>query len=739
MTMPSLKFKTRYLKTIRSKLIVSFAMLSLLVLAASGTGWFFVDRISTSAQESTTQFTTVVSPVSLRTIALIAAAQNARAAILQAAQASDEAALKTHGAAYERVEQPMQAEVQALGDLVAKSGLAIDTAALAATQQEFNEIAKRVMTVQADRLQKLAKTNAQLEAFEKKRAELDELLGSFAKQAEQNMSAREDGGRTLIQSGDATMEGISVIFDEIFNTSYPVLRGSYAVLGYLTRLQEEARGMIAAGDTATLDELQEASNKNFKRVGKRLKSMRPRLDGAENRATHKTITDGFTALKALVQGEDGLLATHRAALAANQTSRTAVTDLTNTMEQFETQLESVTAAVTGLSEDVGTAATTTARQAENSATLGVGVTAAIALSLTVLLALVIIRSITNGINGMSHAMREMADGNLEVELPPEDGSELSQMVQALDVFRTNGVERLELETQQRVEQENRDKRATAVEELIGDFDSQVNQALGVVTGATGEMETTAQSMSGIAEATSTQSTAVATASKQATANVHTVASAAEELAASIQEISLQVQESSTIAQRAVEEAARATTEVRGLAEISQRVGEIVDLINDIAGQTNLLALNATIEAARAGDAGKGFAVVASEVKNLATQTAKATEEISGQIGAIQGATGSAVEVIEGISGTVGKINEVAASISAAVEQQGASTAEISRNVQEAAQGTQEVNVIISKVSEGAHQTGRASSQVLSASQQLSQQANVLGDQVKEFLEQVRAA
>ena len=497
--------------------------------------------------------------------------------------------------------------------------------------------------------------------------------------------------------------------------------------------------MIAAGDTATLDELQEASNKNFKRVGKRLKHMRPRLEGAENMATHKTITDGFTALKALVQGEDGLLATHRAALAANQTSRTAVTDLANTMEQFETQLESVTAAVTGLSEDVGTAATTTARQAENSATLGVGVTAAIALSLTVLLALVIIRSITNGINGMSHAMREMADGNLEVELPPEDGSELSQMVQALDVFRTNGVERLELETQQRVEQENRDKRATAVEELIGDFDSQVNQALGVVTGATGEMETTAQSMSGIAEATSTQSTAVATASKQATSNVHTVASAAEELTASIQEISLQVQESSTIAQRAVEETARATTEVRGLAEISQRVGEIVDLINDIAGQTNLLALNATIEAARAGDAGKGFVVVASEVKNLATQTAKATEEISGQIGAIQDATGSAVEVIEGISGTVGKIDEVVTSISAAVEQQGASTAEISRNVQEAAQGTQEVNVIISKVSEGAHQTGRASSQVLSASQQLSQQANVLGDQVKEFLEQVRAA
>jgi methyl-accepting chemotaxis protein len=218
-----------------------------------------------------------------------------------------------------------------------------------------------------------------------------------------------------------------------------------------------------------------------------------------------------------------------------------------------------------------------------------------------------------------------------------------------------------------------------------------------------------------------------------------VATATEELSSSIAEITRQVTQSARIAGQAVEESSRTTSTVRGLAEGAAKIGDVVKLINDIAGQTNLLALNATIEAARAGEAGKGFAVVAAEVKNLATQTAKATEEIAAQVGMIQQATGNSVAAIEGIGGTIGQINEIATTIASAVEEQGAATQEISRNVQQASAGTQEVSSNIGGVSQAAAETGAAASQVLSAADELSRQAETLRKEVGTFLADVRAA
>ena len=350
------------------------------------------------------------------------------------------------------------------------------------------------------------------------------------------------------------------------------------------------------------------------------------------------------------------------------------------------------------------------------------------------------RGISGPIARLTDTMHALAGGNNDVEvIGGERGDELGAMAKAVEVFKENAIERVRLEAEQAEAQKLREQRAATVNDLITNFDNQVNQALGVVSSAATEMQGTAQSMSQIAEATSEQSTAVAAASEQATVNVETVASAAEEMSSSVQEIARQVQESSAITTSALGETEKATTEVRGLVEASQRIGEIVNLINDIASQTNLLALNATIEAARAGEAGKGFAVVASEVKNLATQTGKATEEIAAQVTGIQQATNSAVTVIEGVNGTVGQINEIASAISAAVEEQGAATEEIARNVQEASRGTQDVNSNISKVTEGANETGAAAQQVNTASEELSQQATGLTDQVKIFLDKVRAA
>ncbi len=274
-------------------------------------------------------------------------------------------------------------------------------------------------------------------------------------------------------------------------------------------------------------------------------------------------------------------------------------------------------------------------------------------------------------------------------------------------------------------------------DMANNFESSVGGIVNAVSSAATELQATSNQMTSAAESTSEESASVAAAAEQASANVQTVASAAEELSNSITEIADQVSQSATIAISAVDEAGRTNDMVKGLAEAAVKIGDVVELINDIASQTNLLALNATIEAARAGEAGKGFAVVASEVGNLASQTAKATEEISEQISGIQTATNQSVQAIEGITSTISKISEIATSISSAVEEQGAATQEIARNVEQASTGTQEVSANIVGVQKSASETGQGANQVLHASTELSQQSEALRGEVDKFLAQVR--
>jgi methyl-accepting chemotaxis protein len=351
------------------------------------------------------------------------------------------------------------------------------------------------------------------------------------------------------------------------------------------------------------------------------------------------------------------------------------------------------------------------------------------------------RGIATPIVQMTQAMERLAKGDTSIEIPARNRrDEVGQMATAVQVFKDNMIRTKELEDQAE-EQKKRaeaDKKA-AMNKLADEFEASVKGVVQTVSSAATELQTTAQSMSATAEETSRQSTAVAAASEQASTNVQTVASAAEELSSSIAEIGRQVSESASIAAKAVEDAGRTNTQVQALAEAAQKIGDVVKLINDIAGQTNLLALNATIEAARAGEAGKGFAVVASEVKSLASQTAKATEEISAQIKEIQGATTVSVHAIQGITGTIGRINEIATTIASAVEEQGAATKEIARNVQQASAGTNEVSSNIAGVTKAATQTGAASSQVLGAAGELAKDAETLRGQVDSFIAKVRAA
>jgi methyl-accepting chemotaxis protein len=341
---------------------------------------------------------------------------------------------------------------------------------------------------------------------------------------------------------------------------------------------------------------------------------------------------------------------------------------------------------------------------------------------------------------MTHEMTRLADGDLTIEIEGADRTdEVGGLARSLLVFKENAVKARRLEEEQRQEQLRKEARQQVVEKYIVVFDQQVGEALDTLTAASTEMHATAGSMAATAEETTRQTNAVATSSEQASTNVQTVAAATEQLTASVNEISRQVTQSAEFARTAVVEAERTNATIQGLADTAQKIGEVVSLIQNIASQTNLLALNATIEAARAGDAGRGFAVVASEVKALSNQTAKATEDISTQIAAIQAETGQAVDAIKAIGGTIRQMNEIASAIAAAVEQQGAATRDISDNIQLVAQGTNGVASNIAGVNEAAAETGTAATQVLTAADDLSRQSDKLRTDVNGFLVKIRAA
>ena len=317
------------------------------------------------------------------------------------------------------------------------------------------------------------------------------------------------------------------------------------------------------------------------------------------------------------------------------------------------------------------------------------------------------RAIANPLRSLTGAMDRLAEGDREIEVPAvARGDEVGDIARSVEVFKDNAVEMERLQAEQdRLEQESRGRLDRSIQEMSGRLKERVQSAAADITAKSSRMRDLADQMEEQATQAQGQSATVAAASEEATTNVQTVAGAAEEMSSSIAEVERQVAESTAVANQAVQQAASTNDTVRGMAESAERIGEVVDLISDIAEQTNLLALNATIEAARAGEAGKGFAVVASEVKNLASQTAKATEEIGQQISEIQDVTAKAVEAIGHIGETIGRIDETSASIAGSVEEQRGAAAEIARNIQEAAAGTQEVTSSMASVSAIAQTTG----------------------------------
>ncbi|WP_052065475.1 methyl-accepting chemotaxis protein [Thalassospira australica] len=375
----------------------------------------------------------------------------------------------------------------------------------------------------------------------------------------------------------------------------------------------------------------------------------------------------------------------------------------------------------------------------NASFLQTGIVSLIIVVIAILVVALVATRISGPIRGITEVINELAAGNTNIAIPQHNGQdEVGKIVKAVAVFREGLLRQKELEAEQReTEIRNREEQRRLLHEMASNFETSVGGVVRQVGDSSHELNDMATAMSNTAEDTRNKATAVAAASEEASTNVQTVASATEELTSSSSEISHQVSESAKVAAEAVTQAKGSEQSIQELVAAVGHIGEVVKMITDIAEQTNLLALNATIEAARAGDAGKGFAVVANEVKGLASQTAKATEEIETQIKAVQTTTGEAEVSIRNVSETITRIDQIAASVAAAVEEQTAATREIARNIDQAAAAAQEVTTNIVGVNNASEEVGTISESVLEAAKKLETTSTSLQDEVAKFLDEVR--
>ncbi|MDD1526233.1 chemotaxis protein [Bradyrhizobium sp. WBOS7] len=515
--------------------------------------------------------------------------------------------------------------------------------------------------------------------------------------------------------------------------TYEVLEQLSGLVTAMVNQETGIRGYLVSGDTGFLAPY-EAGQKQFQAAAAKVGSLTSDNAKQQKRLDQvKAFANDWATNVA--QREIGLMkdpATQAKAreLEASGAGKKAMDSLRAVVEEMDKEERSLLS-VRGAAADA----------ASSNGTLSMLIGGVVTLLLSLVGALGVAFAVTRPIQRITTEMEILAKGDTSVVVSgTERKDEIGAMAQAVQVFKTNAIEVERLKAEQiEAERRNVEQRKRDMTRLADDFESAVGEIIGTVSSASTQLEASATTLTGTAERSQRLATTVAGASEEASTNVQSVASATEEMASSVGEISRQVQESARMAGDAVGQARATTERVSELSKAAARIGDVVELINTIAGQTNLLALNATIEAARAGEAGRGFAVVASEVKALAEQTAKATGEIGQQISGIQAATNESVGAIKEISSTIERLSEISSAIAAAVEEQGAATQEIARNVQQAAQGTQQVSSNITDVQRGATETGSASSQVLSAAQMLSNDSGRLKTEVSKFLTTVRAA
>ncbi|MGC2084295.1 MAG: HAMP domain-containing methyl-accepting chemotaxis protein [Bradyrhizobium sp.] len=492
----------------------------------------------------------------------------------------------------------------------------------------------------------------------------------------------------------------------------------------------EMAAALSANDSEALD----ATETEFKGSLEQLKSNFELLPN--NRST-AGLREAATKLAALGEGKTRVFKLREKELDANDYGQTVLEETRKLNVGLDISVQEL---VDGVRKATDGATATAGREIELATFTMIGLGVATFIGSVLFVWLYVGGSILRRIARLQQAMQLLSSGDLETEIQhSKQRDEIGTMASSLEVFREGMIKARALAAEQEQDRAGKTERAARMEAQITSFEDTVRRALANLQSSAGAMQTTAQDMSDTAEQSSSLVNAVAAAAEETSVNVQTVSAGTEELSSSIAEIGRQVVASAQIAKKAVAEAGATDATMQGLADNASRISVVVDLIQVIASQTNLLALNATIEAARAGEAGRGFAVVASEVKSLASQTAKATDEIRSQIASMQQVASSAVTAIRNIGGTISEIDEVTTTIAAAVEEQGAATREIARNIQQAAGGTTDVSSNITGVSAASAQAGHSAADVLSASDALRREADVLRGEIDAFLTNIRAA
>jgi methyl-accepting chemotaxis protein len=574
----------------------------------------------------------------------------------------------------------------------------------------------------ADRLKLSAHGEEIVKAAQDAQAKINDVLLPAAEKAQADITMV-----SMSMGGDANQSMMTLL--KLVSTQVPVSQGFADLLGFVNL----AGSFTDRAAVAPSVESVAALEKSYRAMSARVEE---KLDIVETLQPTQGLRKATEAwLKA--GADDTIFDTRRKEIAAGQLGQTLLDETRSLADQLAKE-------VAGQVETVITTTKSATDRSDDAINFGTFVMLMIA-GVSVAGAALFVwfyigRNLVARLVGLENTMTRLAAGDLSAEVGTRrGGDEIGQMAEALSVFREGIIEANAAAAEKAREQDAKQRQAAAIDQLTREFNDGATSALAAVSTAAARMKGSAETMSRVAAQAKELTGATASASAQAADNVQTVAAATEELSGSISEISRQVGECTRIATQAVEQVGRSEVTVTALANAADRIGEVVGLINTIAAQTNLLALNATIEAARAGEAGKGFAVVASEVKNLATQTARATEGITEQVAAIQGSTQEAVDTIKGIGQIISKMSEIATTVAAAVEEQGAATAEIARNIQQAAAGTQNVSSNIGGVSNVANQTGETASDVLESSSSLAAESEVLSSQVARFLDRIKAA
>ena len=626
-------------------------------------------------------------------------------------------ASRTEEALNERTRKMNETQAAALAKLNEIIALGADktvAAALTETVKNIDDMTRSLGAAARERLDAAAMHDKKYEALRKAQADL--VAASVPEMVD--MQSRLNAVLVAVDPSIDDATAAARVVEQLGN----VIAGGNLMASHLA-------AALSANDADTL----EAIEREFKDTIERVKTNLEMLP----KSTAKTMAAAVAKVQALGEGKERIFKIRQKELDAADYGETILEETRKLNVGLGISVQQL---VDGVRKETDTA-TAQAREEISLATLVMlGLGAATLIGSVLFVWLYVGRSILRRIRALQSSMKLLSSGDLESEIYRSDQSdEIAEMSETLQVFRESMRTARALSADQDKDRIAKAERASRMEERIVEFETTVRGALESLSGAANSMQSTAQSMSATADRSSALVSAVASAAEETSVNVQTVSAGTEELSSSIAEIGRQVVSSAEIARKAVAEAGATDTTMQGLADNAARISVVVDLIQTIASQTNLLALNATIEAARAGEAGRGFAVVASEVKNLASQTAKATDEIRQQIGAVQNVTTSAVAAIRNISTTISEINDVTTAIAAAVEEQGAATREIARNIQHAAGGTSEVSSNIVGVSSASNEAGAAAADVLASSDALRREAEVLRAEIDAFLSNIRAA